>query len=50
MSRFQWMENEVQQALAVMDKDTGQFLNYQQLMRNPKYKKEWKILAANKFG
>ncbi len=33
-----------------MDKDTGQLLNYQQLIRNPKYKKEWKILAANEFG
>ena len=43
------MENEVQQALAVMDKDTGQLLNYRQLIRNPKYKKEWKILAAKGF-
>ena len=44
------MENKVQRALAVMEKDTGQLLNYQQLIRNPKYKKEWKISAANKFG
>ena len=44
------METEVQQALADMDKDTGQLLNYQQLIRNPKYKKEWKISAANEFG
>ena len=44
------MENKVQQALAVMDRHTGQLLNYQQLIRNQKYKKEWKISAANKFG
>jgi hypothetical protein len=30
------MENEVQQALAVMERDTGRLLNYQQLIHNPK--------------
>ena len=44
------MENEVQQALAVMDKETGKLLNYRQLMQHPKYKKAWKMSAANKFG
>jgi hypothetical protein len=44
------MENEVQQALAVMDKETGKLLNYRQLMRHPTYKKVWGTLAANKFG
>jgi hypothetical protein len=44
------MENEVQHALAVMEKDTGRLLNYQQLICNPKYKKAWNLLAANKFG
>jgi hypothetical protein len=44
------MENEVQRALAVMDKETGQLLNYRQLIRNPKYKKEWRLSAANEFG
>jgi len=33
------MENEVQQALAVMDKETVKLLNYRQLMQHPKYKK-----------
>jgi hypothetical protein len=47
---FERMENEVQQALVVMEKDTGQLLNYQQLIRSPKYKKAWNLLAANKFG
>ena len=45
--RFARMENEVQQALAVMDKQTGQILNYCHLLRDPKYKKEWNISAAN---
>ncbi len=44
------MENEIQQALAVMEKETGRLLNYQQLICNPKYKKVWNLLAANKFG
>jgi hypothetical protein len=44
------MENEVQQALAVMEKDTGWLLNYQQLICNLKYNKAWNLLAANKFG
>jgi hypothetical protein len=37
--RFKRMENEVQQALAVMEKDTGWLLDYRQLIHNPKYKK-----------
>jgi len=44
------MKNKVQRALAVMDKETGRLLNYQQLIQNPKYKKNSNILAANKFG
>ena len=44
------MENEVQQALVVMERDTGWLLNYRQLICNPKYKKAWNLLAANKFG
>jgi hypothetical protein len=49
-NRFQRMENKVQRALAVMDRETGQLLNYRQLIRNPKYKKDWNISTANKFG
>ncbi len=33
--RFERMENEVHQALAVMDKETGRLLNYQQLLHSP---------------
>jgi hypothetical protein len=44
------MENEVQQVLAVMEKDTGWLLNYQQLICNPKYKIAWNLSAGNEFG
>jgi hypothetical protein len=44
------MENEVHQALAVMDKQTGKLLNYRQLIRSPTYKAAWSISAANKYG
>ena len=40
----------VHQALAVMDTDTGKLLNYRQLMRNAKYKKNWSTSSANEFG
>jgi hypothetical protein len=46
---FERMENEVQQALAVMERDTGRLLNYRQLICNPKYKKAWNLLAAKKM-
>ena len=36
--------------MAVMDAVTGKMLNYRQLMKNPKYRKEWSILSANEFG
>ena len=44
------LENEVQQALAVMDAESGKLLNYKQLIRSPKYKKAWSRSAANEFG
>jgi hypothetical protein len=47
---FERMENEVQQVLVVMEKDTGWLLNYRQLTCNQKCKKAWNLLAANKFG
>lgn len=43
-------ENEVHQAMAVMDADTGKLLNYKQLMRDPEYKKRWATSLANEFG
>ena len=48
--RMDRLENEVHEAMAVMDAETGKLLNYKQLMRNPKYKKKWDISSANEFG
>ena len=48
--RITRLENEVHQALAVMDKDSGKMLNYRNLMRIPKYKKIWERSSANEFG
>ena len=36
--------------MLVMDADTGKMLNDRQLMRDPKYKKNWSVLSANKSG
>ena len=44
------LENEVNQALAVMDKETGKMLNYRNLIRLPKYKEIWSRSSANEFG
>ena len=44
------IENEVHQAMAVMDEETGQLLNYRQLLHSAKYKKQWSISSAKEFG
>jgi len=44
------IENKVHQAMAVVDEETGQLFNYRQLLRSAKYKKQWSISSANKFG
>ena len=44
------VENEVHQAMAVMDQATGKMLNYRQLLKDPKYRAEWLTSAANEFG
>ena len=53
-SIFTWcitqLENEVHQAMSVMDKDTGKLLNYRQLMSSPKYRNAWSLSSANIFG
>ena len=35
---------------AVLDKETGDLLEYRQLIRNPKFEKEWKYSFGNKIG
>ena len=44
------VENEVHQALAVLDAEMGKILNYRQLMRQPNYKNDWQLSSANEFG
>ena len=41
------LENYVHEVLAVMDADTGNLLNYRQLMKDLKYKKNWSMSSAN---
>jgi len=48
--KMEQIENKVHQAMAVMDDETGQLLNYKQLLRSAKYKKQWSISSANEFG
>jgi len=43
------LENEVHQAMAVLDADKGKLLNYRQLLRHSKHKKGWQISSANEF-
>jgi hypothetical protein len=43
-------DNQREQAQLVHDTDTGDYLNYQQLMRNPKHAKVWSESLANEFG
>ena len=38
MRRIKQLENKVNQAVVVMDAETDKFLNYKQLMRDPKYR------------
>ena len=45
--RLNVVENEVHQAMAVLDAETGKLLNYRQLMRHPNYKKDWQISSTN---
>jgi hypothetical protein len=34
----------------VQDNETGEYLNYQRLIRNPKHKEIWSKSTANEFG
>jgi len=37
-------------AQAVLDEDTGELLEYRQLIRNPKYENDWKYSFGNEIG
>jgi len=48
--RITRLENEVNQAMAVMDADMGKQLNYRQFTRSAKYREAWSLSSANEFG
>jgi hypothetical protein len=47
---LQRVENQVHQALAVLDQATGKMLNYRQLLTHPAYHANWTLSSANEFG
>jgi hypothetical protein len=42
--------NPTERIQLVHDADTGEYLNYRQLMRNPKHRPIWSKSSANEFG
>jgi hypothetical protein len=44
------VDTEVHRALAVMDHNTGELLNYRTLLRQPEYHNDWTTSSANEFG
>ena len=44
------LEIEVHQAMAIMDEQTVQLLNYKKLIQDPKYKNNCRTSSANEFG
>eukprot|EP00956_Cyclotella_meneghiniana_P003707 scaffold4513_cov37-Cyclotella_meneghiniana.AAC.2 len=49
IKQYKRLERETQQALAVLDEETGKLLKYKQLMTHPKYKRKWQVSAADEF-
>jgi hypothetical protein len=47
---LQRVEQEIEQAMAVMDHDSGKTMNYRQLRKHQKYNKAWTTSSANEFG
>jgi hypothetical protein len=42
--------NQIHADFPVLDPETGQLLEYRQLLHHPKFKEAWSISAANEFG
>jgi hypothetical protein len=48
---MQIQQQEQQECIQLIrDEDAGEYLNYQQLIRNPKHRKIWSTSAADEFG
>ncbi len=43
-------QKQCKQIQLIRDNDTGEYLNYRQLIRDPKHQKIWNTSAANEFG
>jgi hypothetical protein len=50
LRRKRQIANSIETAFPVLDPETGQLLEYRQLLRHPKFKEAWNISAANEFG
>ena len=50
LRRRREIANSIEKAFPVLDPETGQLLEYRQLLRHPKFKDAWNISAANEFG
>ena len=50
LRRRREIANSIEKAFPVLDPETGQLLEYPQLLRHPKFKDAWNISAANEFG
>ena len=48
--RIERMENEVHEAMSIMDAGTGNVLKYRQLLQRQKHKETWIKSSANEFG
>ena len=47
---MQLRQEQREQAQLIYDIESKEYLKYQQLMRDPKYKETWSKSAANEFG
>ena len=45
-----YQRNNTERAQLVHDAETGEYLNYRQLLRDPKHKDRWEKSSANEFG
>jgi hypothetical protein len=50
IQQYKQMERKVERAMLVLDEESGKLLKYKDLLRHPKYKKQWSISAADEFG
>lgn len=48
--RCKCQNKQVEAAFPLHDPETGELLEYRQLLRHPKFKEAWNISAANEFG